>query len=162
MKIKEGNQGAVNGFTPSGSPDTSNSHAQEIWPSTNFALAAAMIQEGLTKQAFKTVEGIYKNIYNCGFWFQTPEAWDINLNFRSSTNARAMSIWAMQWAWEKRGQKAEEIKQLARQKIERKNSLHNNEANNNIQQTIDIKQPSSPDLLDRILEQAESEQEDNP
>jgi len=153
MKIKDGNQGAINGMTSHSSSDTSNPQSQEIWPSTNFALAATMIQEGLTKQAFKTIEGIYKNIYNNGFWFQTPEAWDINLNYRSSTNARAMSIWAMQWAWEKRGQKAEEIKQIARQKVEKKNSNDDdNHTLNNIQQ-------SSQDPLDRILQQAESEQD---
>jgi hypothetical protein len=31
-----------------------------------------------------------------GYWFRTPEAWDVNGNFRASMYMRPAAIWAME------------------------------------------------------------------
>lgn len=45
--------------------------------------------------------------------FQTPEAYTGNGRFRSLGYMRPLSIWAMQWAWEKRSQKKYGTKSLS-------------------------------------------------
>ena len=65
-----------------------------------------MIQEGLLEAGFATAKGVYQMTYHkTGYWFQTPEAWDVQGNYRSIAYMRPLAIWAMQWAldhgWEK-------------------------------------------------------------
>jgi non-lysosomal glucosylceramidase len=97
--------GAVNGMLPDGRIDRTSFQSQEVWTGTTYALAAAMIQEGLDEQAFATAWGIYDVTYRKkGYWFQTPEAWDEKGNYRSLGYMRPLAIWAMQWAWERRRQ----------------------------------------------------------
>jgi non-lysosomal glucosylceramidase len=31
-----------------------------------------------------------------GYWFRTPEAWDVNGNFRASMYMRPAAVWAME------------------------------------------------------------------
>lgn len=45
MKYKNGNQGAVNGFMPSGKIDTTAIQSEEMWTGVNYSLAAHMIYE---------------------------------------------------------------------------------------------------------------------
>ena len=69
-------------------------------------LAATMIAEGMSREAFRTAKGIYDVTYiHKGYWFATPEAWTSNGNYRSLTYMRPLAIWAMQDAWERVGRK---------------------------------------------------------
>ena len=103
MQFEEGLMGAVNGMRPDGRVDTSCLQSQEVWTGTTYAVAAAMLQEGLIEEAFRTAKGIYEMTYHeLGYWFQTPEAWTIAGEHRSLAYMRPLAIWAMQWAWERR------------------------------------------------------------
>ncbi len=97
--------GAVNGMRPNGKVDQTNLQSQEVWTGTSYALAASFMQEGLEKACWQTAHGIVKTTYkDRGYWFQTPEAWDKNGDFRSLAYMRPLSIWAIQWAvrnWKK-------------------------------------------------------------
>lgn len=96
-----GHRGAVNGMRPDGRADTTSMQPQEVWPGTTYAVAAAMLQEGLVGEAWRTAEGVVRTTYaDRGYWFQTPEAWDRNGNYRAIAYMRPLAIWAMQWAWE--------------------------------------------------------------
>jgi non-lysosomal glucosylceramidase len=87
---------------PDGKPDKSGMQSAEVWSGTTYAVAAAMLHAGLNEQAFKTAEGVYRTTYETkGYWFQTPEAWDIEGNYRSHAYMRPLAIWAMQWAIER-------------------------------------------------------------
>ena len=101
QKFKQGQMGAVNGMRPNGQVDRSTMQSQEVWSGTTYAIAATMLLEGMRTEAFQTAFGIYKVTYeDKGYWFQTPEAWVENGNYRSNTYMRPLSIWAMQWALE--------------------------------------------------------------
>jgi non-lysosomal glucosylceramidase len=102
-RFQDGKIGAVNGMMPDGRIDRTSIQSQEVWTGTTYALAAAMLQEGLVEEAFSTAWGIFNVTYQQrGYWFQTPEAWDEKGNYRSLGYMRPLSIWAMQWAWERR------------------------------------------------------------
>ena len=102
----DGLAGAVNGMRPNGLIDKSTMQSQEVWGGTTYALAAEMLQAGLREEAFQTAFGIYKVTYEeRGYWFQTPEAWVENGDYRSNTYMRPLAIWAMQWVMEERGRK---------------------------------------------------------
>jgi hypothetical protein len=48
-------------------------------------------------EAFHTVWGLYHVIYETkGYWFRTPEAWEVNGNFRASMYMRPAAAWAME------------------------------------------------------------------
>lgn len=97
-----GHRGAVNGMRPDGRVDTTSMQSQEVWPGTTYAVAAAMLQEGLVEEALRTAEGAVRTTYSDqGYWFQTPEAWDRDGNYRAIAYMRPLAIWAMQWAWER-------------------------------------------------------------
>jgi non-lysosomal glucosylceramidase len=97
-----GRMGAVNGMRPSGQVDRTSLQSQEVWSGTTYALAASMIQEGMSREAFATAWGVYHMTYEeSGYWFQTPEAWDEQGNYRGLAYMRPLAIWAMQWAIEK-------------------------------------------------------------
>jgi non-lysosomal glucosylceramidase len=97
-----GQRGAVNGMRPNGRVDTTSMQSQEVWPGTTYAVAAAMLQEGLVEEALATAKGAVRTTFvDRGYWFQTPEAWDRNGNYRAIAYMRPLAIWAMQWAWER-------------------------------------------------------------
>jgi non-lysosomal glucosylceramidase len=103
-----GRLGAANGMRPGGKPDTTSMQSQEVWAGTTYALAAAMLHEGLVAEAFVTAEGVVRTTYeHKGYWFQTPEAWDRKGNYRSIAYMRPLAIWAMQWAWQRRTERAD-------------------------------------------------------
>jgi len=94
-----GTRGAVNGMRPDGSVDESCMQSKEVWTGTTYAAAAAMIQVGLHKEAFATLQGVIDTTYRThGYVFQTPEAWLADGSFRSCSYMRPLSIWAVQWA----------------------------------------------------------------
>ena len=99
MKFANGEMGAVNGMTADGTTIQvqGNQQVQEVWGGTTFALAALMLGDGMKKEAFRTAWGIYNVTYEKkGFWFRTPEAWDITGNYRASMYMRPAAIWAME------------------------------------------------------------------
>jgi non-lysosomal glucosylceramidase len=100
--FEDGALGAVNGMRPNGKIDTTSMQSQEVWTGVTYALAAAMLHEGLVEHAFQTARGVVETTYQRkGYWFQTPEAWDRKGNYRSIAYMRPLAIWAMQWAWER-------------------------------------------------------------
>jgi non-lysosomal glucosylceramidase len=97
MKFSAGSMGAVNGIAPDGSLVTTNEQVQEVWTGTTLGLAAFMLGEGMKDEAFQTAWGIYHTSYETkGYWFRTPEAWDITGNYRASMYMRPAAIWAME------------------------------------------------------------------
>jgi non-lysosomal glucosylceramidase len=60
MKLNGGKMGAVNGMYPDGSIDESCMQSREVWTGTTYAVAAAMIYEGMFDEAFKTAEGVFR------------------------------------------------------------------------------------------------------
>ena len=97
LRFEGGDMGAVNGIAPDGTIITTNEQVQEVWTGTTFALAALMLADGLTDEAFLTARGIYHTSYESrGYWFRTPEAWDRTGNYRASMYMRPAAIWAME------------------------------------------------------------------
>jgi non-lysosomal glucosylceramidase len=103
-QFADGEMGAVNGMRPDGLVDTSGMQPKEVWVGVTYALAATMIQEGLETEAFATAKGLYTMTYReLGYWFATPEAWNIEGDYRAITYMRPLAVWAMQWALDRRG-----------------------------------------------------------
>jgi len=97
MKFNNGEMGAVNGIAPDGSIVKSNEQVQEVWTGTTFGLAGLMLCEGMKDEAYRTAWGIYHVVYETkGYWFRTPEAWDITGNYRASMYMRPGAIWALE------------------------------------------------------------------
>jgi non-lysosomal glucosylceramidase len=97
LKFANGSMGAVNGIAPDGLLVTTNEQVQEVWVGTTFGLAALFLGEGMKEEAYKTAWGIYHTSYETkGYWFRTPEAWDITGNYRASMYMRPAAIWAME------------------------------------------------------------------
>ncbi|KAL1209583.1 hypothetical protein V5N11_035862 [Cardamine amara subsp. amara] len=101
MKVRGGTRGAVNGMSPDGQVDTNSLVSKEVWAGTTYSVAACMIQEGERDKGFKTASGIYEAVWSdrglcCSF--QTPEAWNMNDEYRSLCYMRPLAIWAIQWA----------------------------------------------------------------
>jgi non-lysosomal glucosylceramidase len=97
MKFANGEMGAANGMGADGKVITSNEQVQEVWTGTTFSLAALMLSDGMRDEAYKTAWGIYHVTYESkGYWFRTPEAWDLSGNFRASMYMRPAAIWAME------------------------------------------------------------------
>jgi non-lysosomal glucosylceramidase len=100
----DGTLGAVNGILPDGSPDLvdDRSNAFEVWTGVTYALSAFMHSSGMTQEAWKTAEGIYRTTYETGgMWFRTPEGWkehDGKWDFRASMYMRPLAVWAIQAA----------------------------------------------------------------
>jgi non-lysosomal glucosylceramidase len=97
MKFAGGSMGAVNGIAADGTLVTTNEQVQEVWTGTTLGLAGFMLGEGMKDEAYKTAWGIYHTTYETkGYWFRTPEAWDISGNYRASMYMRPAAIWAME------------------------------------------------------------------
>jgi non-lysosomal glucosylceramidase len=97
MKFHNGEMGAVNGIAPDGAPVTTNEQVQEVWTGTTFGAAALMLSEGLKDEGYRTAWGVYHTTYETqGYWFRTPEAWDVSGHYRASMYMRPAAIWAME------------------------------------------------------------------
>ena len=89
--------GAANGMAADGSIIRDNEQAPEVWVGTSFGFAALLLSEGMRDEAYRTAWGLYHVIYESkGYWFRTPEAWDVNGNFRASMYMRPAAVWAME------------------------------------------------------------------
>ncbi|HMD20364.1 MAG TPA: non-lysosomal glucosylceramidase [Alloacidobacterium sp.] len=96
LKFGGGQLGAVNGMHADGTV-VSNVEAREVWVGTTLGYAGLLISEGMKDEAWKTVSGLYHVIYESkGYWFRTPEAWDITGNFRAGMYMRPMGVWALE------------------------------------------------------------------
>jgi non-lysosomal glucosylceramidase len=97
MKFGGGELGAANGMSAEGSIIRDNEQAPEVWVGTTFGFAALLLSEGMKEEAYHTAWGLYHVIYESkGYWFRTPEAWDIEGNFRASMYMRPAAVWAME------------------------------------------------------------------
>jgi non-lysosomal glucosylceramidase len=97
MKFGNGEMGAANGMSAKGTILNDNEQGLEVWAGTSFGLAALFLSEGMKDEAYKTAWGLYHVIYETkGYWFRTPEAWDVNGNFRASMYMRPTAAWAME------------------------------------------------------------------
>jgi len=97
MKFANGEMGAVNGIGPDGSLLKSNEQVQEVWCGTTFSVAALMLADGLKDEGYHTAWGVYHVSYETkGYWFRTPEAYEIDGKFRASMYMRPAAIWAME------------------------------------------------------------------
>lgn len=97
MRFGGGEIGAANGMSADGSIIRDNEQAPEVWVGTTFGYAALLLSEGLKDEAYHTARGLYHVIYESkGYWFRTPEAWDIEGNFRASMYMRPAAVWAME------------------------------------------------------------------
>jgi non-lysosomal glucosylceramidase len=96
LKFGHGEMGAANGMAPDGSILT-NDEAKEVWVGTTEAYAGLLMSDGMKDEAWKTTWGLYHVIYQTkGYWFRTPEAWDVTGNFRAGMYMRPMAIWAVE------------------------------------------------------------------
>lgn len=99
MKFADGSMGAVSGISADGKLITlkDNQQVDEVWSGATMALAGLMLGDGLKDQAYQTLWGLYHTSYETrGYWFRTPEAWDINGNYRASMYMRPAAIWTME------------------------------------------------------------------
>jgi non-lysosomal glucosylceramidase len=96
MKFGDGQMGAANGMAADGKILT-NAEAKEVWVGTTEGYAGLLMSEGMQDEAWKSSWGLYHVIYESkGYWFRTPEAWDITGNFRAGMYMRPMAIWALE------------------------------------------------------------------
>jgi len=97
MKFANGEMGAVSGMSADGKIITTNQQVQEVWTGATFSVAALMLADGMKDEGYRTAWGIYHVTYETkGYWFRTPEAWDITGNYRASMYMRPAGIWAME------------------------------------------------------------------
>jgi non-lysosomal glucosylceramidase len=99
MKFGDGNMGAVSGMAADGSiiNKAGNEQVGEVWTGATFSVAALMLSDGMKEEAYRTAWGVYHVVYETkGYWFRTPEAYDITGNFRASMYMRPAGIWAME------------------------------------------------------------------
>ncbi|HXY00149.1 MAG TPA: non-lysosomal glucosylceramidase, partial [Candidatus Limnocylindrales bacterium] len=99
MKFAEGSMGAVNGIAADGQliKLEHNEQVDEVWSGTTMAVAGLMLSEGMTNEAYRTLWGIYHTSYETrGYWFRTPEAWDISGDYRASMYMRPAAIWTLE------------------------------------------------------------------
>ncbi|HEY1805788.1 MAG TPA: non-lysosomal glucosylceramidase [Terracidiphilus sp.] len=96
MKFGDGQMGAANGMSAKGEILT-NAEAKEVWVGTTEGYAGLLMSDGMKDEAWKTAWGLYHVIYEReGYWYRTPEAWDITGNFRAGMYMRPMAIWALE------------------------------------------------------------------
>jgi hypothetical protein len=57
-----------------------------------------MLSRGLTDEGWQTAWGVYNVTYNRGLWFRTPEAYDVDGNFRAAMSLRPLAIWSIEYA----------------------------------------------------------------
>jgi len=98
MKFANGEMGAVNGIGADGKVIINdNEQIREVWCGTAFSVAALMLADGLKDEGYHTAWGVYHTVYETqGYWFRTPEAYEMNGKFRASMYMRPAAIWAME------------------------------------------------------------------
>jgi non-lysosomal glucosylceramidase len=104
QRYGDGKMGAVNGMRPDGAIDMTDIQSQEMWTGTTYGVASFMLLRDLDEQAWNTAYGVYRVTYETsGMWFRTPEAFQLDGNYRASLYMRPLAIWAMETALRLRG-----------------------------------------------------------
>jgi non-lysosomal glucosylceramidase len=98
LRFGDGHMGAVNGMRPDGTVDDSSEQSQEAWVGTTYALAAFMLHRGMDREAWHAASGVARVVEDRGYWFRTPEAYDVAGNFRATLYLRPLAIWAIEHA----------------------------------------------------------------
>ena len=63
-----------------------------------------MLMRGMDDEAWATAHGVYRVTYETsGMWFRTPEAFDVEGNYRASLYQRPLAVWAIETARRVRG-----------------------------------------------------------
>jgi non-lysosomal glucosylceramidase len=102
-KYGNGEIGVVNGMDCDGNVDDTCLQSKEVWPGTCFGISAAMIYADLMKEGFDIAHSVINASYEkFGYMYQTPEAWDHQGKYRSIGYMRPLSIWAIQWAYDRK------------------------------------------------------------
>jgi len=102
-KFAKGEMGAINGIGADGALLHNNPQTEEVWTGSTFAVASHMIAEGLVEDGFATAKGVNNVVWrDRGYFFRTPEAYDSKGLFRASMYMRPGSIWAMEYALDKK------------------------------------------------------------
>jgi non-lysosomal glucosylceramidase len=102
-KFAHGEMGAISGIAADGSPLHGNPQTEEVWTGATFAVASHMIEEGLYEEGFATAKGVNNVVWrDRGYFFRTPEAYDIHGLYRASMYMRPGSIWSMEYALDKK------------------------------------------------------------
>ncbi len=102
-KFARGEMGAINGISPEGALLHTNVQLEEVWTGTTFGIASHMIAEGMREQGFATAKGVYNVVWrDRGYFFRTPEAYDIRGLYRASMYMRPGAIWSMEYALDKK------------------------------------------------------------
>jgi non-lysosomal glucosylceramidase len=78
MKFANGQMGAGEWHGMADGSIINNEQAKEVWAGTTLGFAALLIIRRDERRGYKTAWGLYHVIYESkGYWFRTPEAWDI-------------------------------------------------------------------------------------
>jgi non-lysosomal glucosylceramidase len=102
-KFAKGEMGAINGIGTDGTLLHTNAQMEEVWVGATFAVASHMIAEGLKSEGFATAKGVNNVVWrDRGYFFRTPEAYEIHGLFRASMYMRPGSIWSMEYALDKK------------------------------------------------------------
>ncbi|MDR3727851.1 MAG: non-lysosomal glucosylceramidase [Terracidiphilus sp.] len=102
-KFAKGEMGAINGIGTDGTLLHTNTQMEEVWVGATFAVASHMIAEGLHSEGFATAKGVNNVVWrDRGYFFRTPEAYEIHGLFRASMYMRPGSIWSMEYALDKK------------------------------------------------------------
>lgn len=106
MQFAKGQMGAINGIGPDGTLLYTNPQIDEVWTGATFGVASSMIAEGLVKEGFATAKGVNNVVWrDRGYFFRTPEAYDIHGLYRASMYMRPGAIWSIEYALELNQQK---------------------------------------------------------
>jgi len=74
-----------------------NQQVSEVWTGATSSVAALMLSDGMKDEAFPTAWGVYHVVCETkGYWFRTPEAYDVKGTFRASMYMRPAGIWAVE------------------------------------------------------------------
>ena len=97
MKFANGEMGAINGIGKNGDLLHGNNQVEEVWAGTTFGVASHMLSLGMRDQAFHAAKGIHNVVWReRGYFFRTPEAYNIDGLYRASMYMRPPAIWAME------------------------------------------------------------------
>jgi len=94
-----GRLGAVNGRTKEGLAVDKNrdpkGQGSDIWSGINYALASHLLKHGFKREAWKILKAMYRQTYQNGYAFRTPESWNEKGEFIASMYMRPGAIWGV-------------------------------------------------------------------
>jgi non-lysosomal glucosylceramidase len=96
LRVKRGRYGVVSGKTPDNRFTTSE-QSRDVWVGSNYAFCSLLALNGLERQAFLVIESLYQVIRNHGFWFRTPEGWNLEGRYTASMYMRPNAIWSLEF-----------------------------------------------------------------